>query len=522
MSIIIFFFLTSLCAFAQEEPSDVPTKAPPLNLVLIVVDDMSPDLGVYGNSVIRTPELDALAAAGTLFTHAYATAASCSASRSVILTGQHSHANGQYGHQHDFHEFKSWMQTRALPVLLSECGYRTLQVGKLHVAPEAVYHFDDYLEDTGRNVFAMAESCRPFLTETALAASTPQAAKPFFLYFAPRDPHRSRTTDPAFTPSLESGSLAPNLFGNLPGRAAHDESAEVFYRPEDVIVPAFLPDTPETRAELAQYYQSISRIDAGVGHLFSILRETGLWNSTVILFTSDHGMAFAGAKTNIYKSALHVPLIIRHPKFSLPGSREDAPVSFVDLTPTLLDIAGGYDPSKNSSIHPDSRKLPPLLHRENHGPQDLDPDTFHGTSFLPLIKTPGTNPSAQFARTYASHCFHEIQMYYPMRAVWDSEYKLIWNLAHELPFPFASDLWIASSWQAQWKKGPNAPYGLKTVHEYIHRPKYEFFHITNDPEETTNIAEDPAHAEKLQEYIDLLHAFQRDTADGWASKQHYE
>ena len=483
---------------------------------------MSPDLGVYGNSAVRTPALDAFAATSTLFTKAYATTASCSASRSVILTGQHNHANGHYGHQHDFHGFESWIRTRSLPVLLSECGYNTIQIGKLHVAPEAVYHFDTYLEHSGRNIVKMAEACRPFLTETALASSSLPPPKPFFLYFAPQDPHRSGKSDPAFTPSPESGSSAPDLFGNLPGRAAYEEITEVFYRPEDVIVPPFLPDTPETRSELAQYYQSISRIDAGVGRLFSILRETGLWNSTVIIFTSDHGMAFAGAKTNVYEPALHVPFVVRHPEFSLPGSREDAPISFVDITPTLLDIASGYDPVTKGSIHPDSRKLSPSRRGENQGPRNLDPNTFHGKSFLPLIKMPGTDPSAKSARTYASHTFHEIQMYYPMRAVWDAEYKLIWNLAHELPFPFASDLWAASSWQAQWKKGPDAPYGHKTVHRYIHRPEYEFFDLSNDPEETTNIAGDPARADKLQEYIKHLKAFQQDTGDGWASKQDYE
>jgi len=97
----------------------------PKNIVFFIVDDMSSDTGAYGNPVIKTPHLDALAEDGTLFSQAFATTASCSASRSVVLTGLHNHANGQYGHQHAFHGFESWLKVRGLPILLEECGYRT-------------------------------------------------------------------------------------------------------------------------------------------------------------------------------------------------------------------------------------------------------------------------------------------------------------------------------------------------------------------------------------------------------------
>src|SRR5688500_10889771 len=123
------FWLTVLMCL----PACIPLVAAPRNVVLFVTDDHSPDTGSYGNSVIKTPNLDALANDGTLFTHAFCTTASCSASRSVILTGLHNHANGHYGHQHHYHKFSSYSNIISLPVYLQHAGYRTARCGKFHV-----------------------------------------------------------------------------------------------------------------------------------------------------------------------------------------------------------------------------------------------------------------------------------------------------------------------------------------------------------------------------------------------------
>ena len=154
------------------------------NIILFVTDDQSPIAGCYGNRVIQTPHLDALARDSTTITHAFATTASCSASRSVILTGLRNHFNGQYGHTHAFHKFESFASMRAfaLPQLMSQTGYRTVQIGKLHVAPESVFHFDQYLKGDTCNAKQMAEICKPVFEE--------KSKQPFFLYFATSDPHR--------------------------------------------------------------------------------------------------------------------------------------------------------------------------------------------------------------------------------------------------------------------------------------------------------------------------------------------
>ena len=106
------------------------------NVIFFITDDESPTLGCYGDKVARTPAIDALAADGTLFLNAFATTASCSASRSVVMSGLHNHANGQYGHQHAFHKFASYYNVigLSLPRAMSNAGYRTGHIGKYHVS----------------------------------------------------------------------------------------------------------------------------------------------------------------------------------------------------------------------------------------------------------------------------------------------------------------------------------------------------------------------------------------------------
>ena len=481
------------------------------NIVFVITDDESPTLGCYGDPVAVTPAIDAVAADGVRFTHAFATTASCSASRSVVMSGLHNHMNGQYGHQHHYHKFASFMDVAslALPRVLAAEGYRTARVGKYHVAPEAVYQFQKTLPGNGRNAVQMAENCKDFI-----AADGDQ---PFFLYFATTDPHRGGGTD-----ETSKSELKPDLFGNKPRDGSHVGVEEVFYDPAEVPVPAFLPDTPETREELAQYYQSVSRIDQGVGRLVEILKENGVYDKTLIVFTSDHGMAFSGGKTTVYEPGLRVPMVVRDPYVSERGVVSDALLSHVDLTPTLLDFAGGLDPETNGPrkwVAPGKifDKSDPLLPENRDGGHEFR--KYHGRSWLPVLSDPEAEHHDEI---FASHTFHEIQMYYPMRVVRDRDYKLIWNIAHGLPYPFASDLWVASSWQAQFRQGPDAVYGVRTVDRYIRRPAFELYDMRKDPDERVNLADDTKYAAVLEEYKQRLKAHQKAMDDPWILKWQYE
>ncbi len=482
------------------------------NILFIITDDESPTLGCYGDKVAVTPAIDAVARDGMIFRNAFATTASCSASRSVVMSGLHNHRNGQFGHQHHYHKFASFHDVvrLALPRVVARSGYRTAQIGKYHVAPETVYEFQTYLKGNSRNAVEMAEASRRFLTDT-------EDDRPFFLYFATSDPHRGGGKD-----QDSKLNLKPDLFGNKKQNGSYPGVQEVFYDPAKVPVPAFLPDTPETREELAQYYQSCSRIDQGVARLVQILKDANLYDKTLIVFTSDHGMAFAGGKTTTYEGGLRVPMIVRDPYQIKRGVESYALISHVNITPTLLDFAGGLDTKTNGPKNPinadqfwNERDEASKDNRNGNKPFD----SYHGRSWLHCLQTP---TDEHHEAIFASHTFHEIQMYYPMRVIRDQKYKLIWNIAHPLPYPFASDLWAASSWQAQWVKGKDAPYGNTTVGRYVQRPEFELFDIAADPDETTNLAGSPGHVDVLETYKGKLKAMQQEMQDPWIMKWDYE
>ena len=482
------------------------------NIIFFITDDESPTLGCYGDPIAKTPAIDAIAEDGTVFLNAFATTASCSASRSVVMSGLHNHANGQYGHQHAFHKFSSYYDVigLSLPRNLTKAGYRTGHIGKYHVAPEEVFRFETYLKGNPRNAVQMAEQAREFISA--------KSDQPFFLYFATSDPHRGGGTD-----RNSKLKLKPDMFGNKQDRKSHDGVNEVFYDPKKVPIPSFLPDTPETREELAHYYQSVSRIDQGVARLAEILKENGLYDKTLIVFTSDHGMAFAGGKTTVYEGGLRVPFVVRNPYEKKRGIRQEAMISHIDITPTLLDFAGSLDTQKNRpSGWEDPKKSFPIP--KSKAPKDNRGITgklssYHGKSWLGIL---GQKNATHWESIFASHTFHEIQMYYPMRVYRDRKYKLIWNIAHPLPYPFASDLWAASSFQAQYQKSLSAPYGKKTVRQYIHRPEFEFFKISEDPDEANNLAGNPKFATQLEEYKEKLKSAQKQFHDPWVMKWSYE
>ena len=207
LSIFVLFLLSSIACSAEK------------NILFIITDDESPTLGCYGDPVAKTPAIDAIARDGLIFRNAFATTASCSASRSVVMSGLHNHRNGQFGHQHHFHKFASFhdVVSLSLPRVLANSGYRTGHIGKYHVAPEPVYHFETYFKGNPRNGVEMAEKSRAFLTDKS-------DDRPFFLYFATSDPHRGGGKN-----KNSKSKHKPDLFGNKPNKGSHTDIDEVFY-----------------------------------------------------------------------------------------------------------------------------------------------------------------------------------------------------------------------------------------------------------------------------------------------------
>jgi N-sulfoglucosamine sulfohydrolase len=224
--------------------------------------------------------------------------------------------------------------------------------------------------------------------------------------------------------------------------------------------------------------------------LLQALENTGHSGDTLFLFLSDNGCPWPGAKTTLYEAGMRLPLVVRLPGEFPKGVATDAMVTWADLTPTILDYAGVARPGY----------------------------ALHGRSFLSVLKQPD---QPGWDEIYASHTFHEITMYYPMRVIRTRRYKYILNLAHELPYPFASDLYDSPTWQAALSRGEKL-FGSRSLDAYIHRPRHELYDLKADPQELHNLAEQPEQQGLLKDLQRRLRAWQEKTKDPWVVKYQYE
>ncbi len=448
------------------------------NIVMIVADDHGREaVGCYGNPVVSTPNIDRLAASGVRFDNAFCTTASCGASRSVILTGLHNHTNRTYGLVHEPHHFSLASHVPTLPALMTQAGYRTGRMGKKHYSPEELFPFDvDPPEwDTDEDVVRLrddvwlADRCAEFV----------RGDSPYFLYWCSHNPHRNweRSDHP----------LRPDDFGNPPTPFPDDR--EELFAPDEVIVPPWLPDLPEVRAEIAEYYQSIARLDRGIGRLMGLIERASPDRDTVILYLSDNGAAFPVAKTTLYEPGMQLPLIISNPRRGAGGTSCQALVTWADLAPTVLDLAGAP-------------------HLAEH---------MFGESLVPLVEHPD---AAGRDHVFASHSFHQVTNYYPMRVVRTHRWKFIYNIAWKLDFPTASDLHMSATWRSTVREA--TPLGARDVDDYLNRPRFELYDLEADPQELQNLADDPAQADRVAEFSRLVQEFQLETGDPWFHKWIYE
>ena len=256
-----------------------------------------------------------------------------------------------------------------------------------------------------------------------------------------------------------------------------------------MLVPPFLPDQPDVRKDLADYYQSATRLDRGVGLVLDALKKAGAADDTLVIFLSDNGIPFPGAKTTLYDAGVRLPLILSSPRQTKRGHSNDSMASWVDVTPTVLDWAG--------------LKADKLPGRSLLGELDQE----HST----------TGPDAVFG----SHVQHEVTMYYPMRSVRTRRHKYILNLASGLEFPTAQDLYRSPTWQGILRRHDKS-LGGRALDAYLRRPREELFDLQKDPNEFTNVAADPAYASVLAELRGRLKEWQEKTQDPWLVKYEHE
>jgi len=276
--------------------------------------------------------------------------------------------------------------------------------------------------------------------------------KPFFLHVGFTDPHRPYTKG-AFSPP-------------------HD--------PAKVKVPRHLPDVPEVRADLADYYDEIARMDSESGQIFDLLKQRNLADNTLVIFTADNGLPFPRAKGTCYDAGIHVPLLAWWPGRIQPGRVSKDLISHVDLPATWLEAAGIPKPEK-----------------------------MQGRSFLNLLlDKPYTPREAVFAERNWHGDFD------PIRAVRTQRHKLIFNAAPHFPYRLPSDLDASPSWQTCLRLARQGK--LSTTHQRLldpTRPLYELYDLERDPDEFYNLATSQQHGKVLEDLLYRLSNWMHETYD---------
>lgn len=414
------------------------------DIVFFIADDMSvEDSAAYGNTQIPGPNMAALAKEGLTFDAAYATAPTCAPSRAALLTGCYNLRNGaMWNQQPPKRDIKKW------PAYFQALGYEVVAIGK-------VAHYGQVRAD-GFDYAAFFNYHQDECVEKAVEwLAARKSKKPLCFMVGTNFPH---------VPWPKKG--------NLPL--------------DQVPLLVKFADTPETRAARTRYTAAVTRADSDLGLVRAAARKY-LPADTIFVFTADQGAQWPFAKWNLYEAGVRVPLIIDWPGHTKPGRRTAAMVSFIDVLPTLLEIAGG-DPKTAAA--------------------DID-----GRSFTAVL----TGRTDQFRdRVFATHSGDGEVNYFPSRSVRLGNWKYIRNLDNSLEFHTHIDLRPQDTgyWPSWVQRAKNDPAVDKLVKMYFRRPPEELYDLSADAEECRNLAADPAHARDL--------ARMRVALDEWMKSSHDE
>ncbi len=422
------------------------------------------DCGACGHSKIKTPNIDRLAKDGMRFDRGYVTASSCSPSRASIIKGQYPHNTGA--------EQLHW----AIPAgsstfveKLKASGYYTAAAGKWHMGDHIRDHFDIVKEantagfqlpsggekEAPKMIAQQPSGCEDWV---ATLQSRPKD-QPFFMWFAALDPHRA----------YEIGII--------------DNSHTL----ADVVVPPYLPDVPEVREDLRQYYDEIARLDSYVGQVVAEVKAQGVEGNTMIVFISDNGRPFPRDKTTLYEGGIKTPWIVKWPEVVSAGSISESLVSTVDLASTFLQVAKIADTS----------------------------DTFEGNSFLPILHEPKA-VIRKFA--FGEDHWHDYEDH--GRAVIGKEWKLIRNDYFDLAATPSADAGRSMTFTAMRQlKDENALTKDQLNCFAVPRPAWELYDLIKDPYELENLAEDPEYTQIREELSKALSEWSNRTDDFMPTKR---
>ena len=406
--------------------SDSTIDRPP-NILYIHSHDTGRHVQPYGYWV-RTPHLQMLAEQGVLFRKAFCASPTCSGSRASLLTGQFCHNNGMLGLAHRGWKLNDYGEHLIHP--LREAGYRSILIGEQHISKDpGVIGYDEVVPVDNNHATQVAPAANAMLRDTS---------EPFFMSVGFFETHREFELPASVRDSLYA-QPAPNL-----------------------------PDLEATREDVAAFKASARSLDEGIGSVLNELHRAGLEDNTLIVCTTDHGLAFPRQKATLYDRGTGVLTIVRGPGGFTGGKVFDAMVSHLDIYPTLCELAG----------------VP-------------TPDYAYGKSILPLISG---EVDRLHDEVFTEMTFHAA--YEPQRAVRTERWKYIRRF-HDYQHPVLAncddsatkDLLVAAGW------------GDQIV------PEERLYDLLLDPNENANLAYDESHASVREDLAARVGAWMEATDD---------
>ena len=397
------------------------------NILYIHSHDTGRHVQPYGHWV-RTPHLQMLAEQGALFRKAFCASPTCSGSRASLLTGQYCHNNGMLGLAHRGWSLNDYGQHLIHP--LREAGYCSILVGEQHISQDpAVIGYDEVVEVDTHHAAEIAPVANLMLRETT---------EPFFMSVGFFETHREFELPSSVRDALYA-QPAPNL-----------------------------PDTLATREDMAAFKASARSLDEGIGSVLNELHRAGLDDNTLIVCTTDHGLAFPRAKATLFDRGTGVLMIVRGPSGFSGGKVFESMVSHLDIYPTLCELAGVPAPA-----------------------------FLQGKSLLPLVTGEVDRIHDEVFTEMTFHAAYE-----PQRAVRTERFKYIRRF-HDYDHPVLANCDDSATKSLLVEAG----WGDQIV------PREHLYDLLLDPNEDRNLAAEPSHEEVRDELDGRLREWMKATAD---------
>lgn len=447
----VVFYLSASVFNPAKSQTQAKKGATKPNIIVIMADDLdSRQLSCYGGENINTKNIDALAKEGLKFNQIITSEAMCIPTRASLFTGLYPLRHGAYQNHKPVNS-----NLKSVAHYLGDLGYKVGLTGKDHVTkPKSVFPFQIV---PGFEPNCVAATDEYFLDSIKTFIS--QKDKPYCLFVMSINPH------------------APWTVG--------DPSE---FSPEKLKLPPHWVDTRLTRDQFCKYLAEVRRLDNQVGDMMRLLRETGQDKNTVVIFLGEQGPQFPGGKWTVWDNGAKSSMIVKWPGKVIPKTETPAIVQYEDITPTLIDIAGG-------------KAIPGL----------------DGQSFLRVIKGK-SNSHREYA--YLIHNNIPEGPAYPSRGIRDGNYKLINNLSPERSYYIKYMMNTSNdklAWSTWVKEAESDPHAKNLTRRIANRPAVEFYDIRKDPYELNNLTGNKEYEDIIQKYDSKLKEWMEQQGDKGAA-----